>query len=77
VLISLIVDLAAPELSMSLFELPLEFVAFDAKVLVLGAELLVFIVEFRIICHSVLELADHSWCDGGCDARLSTSLGRC
>jgi hypothetical protein len=75
--ISLVVDLAAPELSVSLFQLPLEFVALDAKVLILGAELLIFTAKFQVLCHSVLESTNHGWCDGGRDARLSTSLGRC
>jgi hypothetical protein len=74
---SLVVDFAAPELSLSLFQPPLEFVAFDAKVLILGAKLLILTTEFQVLCHSVLELANQSWCDEGRDARLRTSLGRC
>jgi hypothetical protein len=74
---SLVVDLAAPELSVSLFQLSLEFVAFDANILILGAELLVLTTEFQVLCHSVLEFANYSWCDGGHDARLNASWSRC
>jgi hypothetical protein len=75
--ISLVVDLPVAELSLSLLYRSLEFVISDAKVLVVGTELLVLTTEFRILFYGVLELLNHGWRDGGSNGRLSACLSGC
>lgn len=75
--ISLVIDLSVPELSVCLFQLPLEFVVSDAKVLAFSTELLVLSKEFLVAFHSILKLLNHGGADGSCDGRLSACLSDC